>query len=152
MLELTTSIWFQLFVDPFFVKHRILSRESCFFLSKWHLDFRMLMQFLSKVTTLSNQFSVSGRYTEGLLCKFVVLHELHMKITIVIHFSTSSNNQSETPMYLIEAIPGFGELILDWLVFSKTKGSPAPGALGRGTFRPLLKTSQLQNASPQNQV
>ena len=69
----------------------------------------MLIQFLSEVTTLSNQFSVPGRYTEGLLCKFVVLHELHMKITIVIHFSTSSNNQSETPMYLIGDIPGFGE-------------------------------------------
>ena len=101
----------------------------------------MLIQFVSEITTLSNQFPVPGRYTEGLLCKFVVLHELHMKITIVIHFSTSSNNQSETPMYLIGAIPGFGGTHSGaGLAFSKTKGSPAPEALGRGTFRLLLKT------------
>ena len=36
--------------------------------------------------------------------------------------------------------------------FSKTKGSPAPGALGRGTFRPLLKTLSASECVLQNLI
>ena len=54
-----------------------------------------------------------------------------------------------TSVQLIEAIPGFrGNAFWTHLVFSKTKGSPAPEALGRGTFRPLLKTLSASECVP----
>ena len=73
------------------------------------------------------------------------------RITTVIAVYTSRYNSILISVKLIEAIPGSGERILrlTWSLV-KAKGSPAPGALGRGTFRLLLKTnSTFRMHSPQ---